>query len=245
MAYALEGMGPLFKMRRTDSAWHTRAAWGAAHVGTAHVGHVHATGRAAHIRTVAKTSGAATFFQATAGTTARLRAIAKFATTRNRRRLVSTEVATCLGRRARAAKLLPQRRIPIENTPTMDRIVLPHSHPVHVHRVEVEVVHVDHGDVAVRPVEGAEEESCTHRNPDAPDETHSESGAHEVAGPRRPIDRRGRPPPPPPPDHPPVVVGGGDYILPRPPPPHWLAPPIHTGPGGRPLIYRPLHPLSP
>src|SRR3989449_10302459 len=115
MAYALEGMGPLFKMRRTDSAWRTRAAWGAAHVGTAHVGHVHATGRAAHIRTVAKTSGAATFFQATAGTTARLRAIAKFATTRNRRRLVSTEVATCLGRRARAAKLLPQRRIPIRS----------------------------------------------------------------------------------------------------------------------------------
>src|SRR5881296_2580161 len=80
MAYALEGMGPLFKMRRTESAWRTRAAWGAAHVGTAHVGHVHATGRAAHIRKGAKTSGAASFFQSTAVATARLRASAKFAT---------------------------------------------------------------------------------------------------------------------------------------------------------------------
>src|SRR5438093_11458500 len=83
MAYALEGMGPLFKMRRTDSAWRTRAAWGAAHVGTAHVGHVHATGRAAHIRTVTKTSGAATFLQATAWITKCLQAIANFATSPN------------------------------------------------------------------------------------------------------------------------------------------------------------------
>src|SRR2546425_7830703 len=107
--------------------------------------------------------------------------------------------------RSHASELLTQRRIPIENTPAMDWIVLPHSHPVYVHRPEVEVVHVDDSDVAVRPVEGAEEESCAHRNPDAPHEPHSESRAHEVAGPRRPIDRRGRPPPPPPPNHHPGV----------------------------------------
>src|SRR5207247_5016716 len=177
-------------MRRTDSAWHTRAAWGAAHVGTAHVGHVRATGGAAHIRTGAKRTGAATFFQATAGATARLRASAKFATTLERRRLVSTEIASHLGRRAHASELLTQRRIPIENAPAMDWIVLPDSHPVHIHRLEVKVVHVDHGGVAVRPVEGAEEESCTHRNHDAPDEPHYECGAHDVAVPRHPIDRR-------------------------------------------------------
>src|SRR5437867_128950 len=124
MAYALEGMGPLFKMRRTDSAWHTRAAWGAAHVGTAHVGHVRATGRAAHIRMGAKTSGAATFFRAAAGATARLRASAKFATTLERRRLVSTEIASHLGRRAHASELLTQRRIPIEHAPAMEWIVV-------------------------------------------------------------------------------------------------------------------------
>src|SRR3989441_8238887 len=116
--------------------------------------------------------------------------------------------------RAHAPELLTQRRIPIEHTSAMDWIVLPHSHPVHVHRPEVEVVHVDHGDVAVRPIEGAEEESCAHRNPDAPHEPHSESRAHEIAGPRRPIDRRVRRPPPPPPDPQRVVGRGGEYFLP-------------------------------
>src|SRR5437879_13414484 len=102
-------------------------------VGTAKVGHVHATGLAASL------------FRSTAGATTRLRAIAKFATTLKRRRLVSAEIATYLGRRARATKLLTQRRIPIENTTAMDWIVLPNSRPVHVHRVEGEVVHVDNG----------------------------------------------------------------------------------------------------
>src|SRR2546425_9865730 len=202
-------MGPLFKMRGTDSAWHTRAAGSTACVGTPRIGHVRATGRTAHIRTGAKTTGAATLFQAAAGAAVRLRTSAKPAPTRKRRRLVSAEIASHLGRRAHAPELLTQRRIPIEHTPAMDWIVLPHSHPVHVHRPEVEVVHVDHGDVAVRPGEGAEEESCAHCNPDAPHEPHSESRAHQIAGPRRPIDRRGRPPPPPPPDHPPSAVRGG------------------------------------
>src|SRR5438105_9620076 len=183
MAYAFEGMRPLFKMRRrTDSAGRTRAAWSDAWGGTANVGHVHATGQAASL------------FWTTAGATARLLAIAKFATTLKRRRLVSAEIATYLGRRARATNLLTQRRIPIEHTPAMDWIVLPNSHPVHVPRAEVEVVHVDNGNVAMRPVEGAEKEPYAHRNPDAPGETHGESGADEIAGPRRPIDRRVRRP---------------------------------------------------
>src|SRR2546428_6830574 len=213
--YAFKGMRPLFNRRATESAWHTRAAWSAVRIGTADVGPVQATGRAAHIRTGAKTTGADTFFRSTAGATARLRAIAKFATTLKRRRLVSAEIATYLGRRARATKLLTQRRIPIENTTAMDWIVLPNSRPVHVHRVEVEVVHVDNGDVAMRPVEGAEKEPYTHRNSDAPGETHSESGAHEIAGPRRPIDRRVRRPPPRPVDHRRIVVGDVDYFWPR------------------------------
>src|SRR5712692_1969475 len=100
--YAFKGMRPLFNRRATESAWHTRAAWSAVRIGTADVGPVQATGRAAHIGTGARTTGADTFFRSTAGATARLRAIAKFATTLKRRRLVSAEIATYLGRRARA-----------------------------------------------------------------------------------------------------------------------------------------------
>src|SRR2546427_26295 len=235
-AYALKGMRPLFNRRATDSARHTRSAWRAARFGTADVGPVQATGRAAHIRTGAKTTRADAFFRPTAGATARLRAIAKFATTLKRRLLVSAEIATYLGRRARASKLLTQRRIPIENTTTMDWIVLPNSHPVHVHRAEVEVVHVDNGDVAMRPVEGAEKEPYTHRNSDAPGETHRESGAHEIAGPRRPIDRRGRTAPPPPPDKPPGGAGGGEYFLAPPRHPEGEAPPVPPSPGGGPWM---------
>ena len=97
----------------------------------------------------------------------------------------------------------------------MDWIVLPNSHPVHVPRAEVEVVHVDNGNVAMRPVEGAEKEPYAHRNPDAPGETHGESGADEIAGPRRPIDRRVRRPPPRPVDHRRIVVGDVDDFWPR------------------------------
>src|SRR5712692_8445596 len=101
MTHALEGvrplfdMRPLFNMRGTGYAWRTRAAWSVTPLGTANVGHVQTTGRAA----------------------ARIRAIAKLTTTLKRRRLVSAELASRLGRRAGAAKLLPQRLIPIEYAP--------------------------------------------------------------------------------------------------------------------------------
>src|SRR5438552_18314758 len=113
-------MRPRFKVRATDCAWHTRAAWDARRIEMAHLGHVQATGRAAPIRTGAKTTEPAMALGAVAGATAPLLEGAKPAPTLKERWNVSGEIAPRLGRRARAEKLLTQRRLPIENTTAMD-----------------------------------------------------------------------------------------------------------------------------
>src|SRR5882762_2164825 len=88
----------------------------------------------------------------------------------------------------------------------------PDSPPIDVHRVIVEVVHVDDGYVAVRPIEPAEEETRTDADSDTPGETHPESWTVEIAGPGSPIDRWVRRPPPRPIYLHRVIVGNIDHL---------------------------------
>src|SRR5438094_86384 len=181
-------MRPLLNMG-TDPVWQTRATWGA-HVGTATAWHVEATGRAA--------TG--------------LLAIAERTVANKRRPIVSPELAARLRRRTHATKLLTQCHIPVGHTPAVDWIMYPVSPPIHVHCVIVEVVYVDDGYVAVRPIEPAEEETRTDADSDAPGETHPESRTIEIAGPGSPIDRWVRRPPPRPIHHQRIVVGNINHL---------------------------------
>src|SRR5690242_9341558 len=107
---------------------------------------------------------------------------------------MSAKTEARIGRCAHATKLLTQCHIPVRHTPSVDCIVRPHSAPIDVQRVVVEVVHIDHGDMAVRPIKGAEEKSGTDADSDAPREP--ESWTVEITGPGSPIHRRiCRPPP--------------------------------------------------
>src|SRR5690349_24791356 len=107
---------------------------------------------------------------------------------------MSAKTETRIGRCAHATKLLTQCHIPVRHTPSVDCIVRPHSVSIDVQRVVIEVVHIDHGDVAGRPIKGTEEKSRTKADSNAPREP--ESRTVEIARPRSPIHRRIRWPPP-------------------------------------------------
>ena len=82
----------------------------------------------------------------------------------------------------------------------MRRIVIPATWRHIARRVDrrliVEIVDVHHGDLAMRPVEGAEIKSRANGNACAPEKSRAESRARVVAGPGAPVHRRiGRIPP--------------------------------------------------
>ena len=88
---------------------------------------------------------------------------------------MAAELSACLGRRAHAAELLTQAHVPVWHTPAVVWIVGPCRPPIDIHRVIIKVVHVDNVDMAVRPVESAEEESRTDADSYAPGEPYTES----------------------------------------------------------------------
>src|SRR5437870_9188515 len=91
----------------------------------------------------------------------------------------------------------------------MHRIMLPYTH--HIVSI-VEVIYRDDANVPVRPVKGAEKETRTDGNPDAPGKPYSEVGPHIIAGPWSPIDRGISRPPPWAIDSPRIVVRHIDHL---------------------------------
>ena len=107
--------------------------------------------------------------------------------------IVPAEILSDRRRGGRARILLTQRGLPVGDASAVDRVVCPGSGGS---IVIIKVVDGHHIDLSMRPVEGAEEETGSHRGARAPHIPGAQPGTHEVAGPRSPEHRRiGRPPP--------------------------------------------------